>query len=403
MATVRPFTAWVPPADLSAEIASVPYDVIDSQEARALAVGKAWSYLHVIRPEIDLPAGTDEHDDVVYQQGRAAVERWIQTAPYGREQGRLFVYRLTWQGRDQIGVVATCSIDEYDSGRIAVHERTRKDKEDDRARHVLTMRCQAEPIFLAYRARKEVDALVAEVMVGAPRFDFVSEDGIRHTLWDVPDAPALSAAFAAVPTLYVADGHHRAKSASRAREALRVANPEHRGDEDYNFVLSVLFPDDQLRILPYHRVVKDLSGKSPEAVRVELGARFTLRPDVGPSPTAPHEVHLFADGRWYGFNLPTVGSGVLNNLDVSLLQEEVLRPLLHIDDPRTDPKIDFVGGIRGTAELERRAMAASGVAFSMFPTSMAELFAVSDQGLIMPPKSTWFEPKLRSGLFIHRI
>ena len=404
MATVRPFRAWLPPAARVAEIASVPYDVVSTDEARALAAGKPDSFLHVIRPEIDLPEGTSLYSDAVYEQARRNLEDWIARVPFtAGEAPQLFVYRLVRDGRSQVGVVGGCSVDEYDDGRIAIHERTRQKKEDDRTRHVVTMRCQAEPIFLAYRAVPAIDVLVAGVMEQAPLFDFVAPDGVSHTLWQVSDAAALAAAFEAVPTLYVADGHHRTKSASRARATLRDANPDHTGAEAYNSVLSVVFPDDQLQILPYNRVVTDLGGRTPAQILAAIGERYPLRAGADPSPAARHDFAVFADGAWHGFTIPPTGDGVIERLDVSLLQDQVLAPLLGITDPRTDPRIDFVGGIRGTDELAARATACGGVAFSLYPTSLAELFAVADSGAIMPPKSTWFEPKLRSGLFLHRI
>lgn len=404
MASVRPFRAWLPPADRVAAIASVPYDVVSTAEARALADADPFSFLHVIRPEIDLPPGTDLYSDAVYQQARANLDRWIAEVPYSSpEEPCLFVYRLVRDGRSQTGVVCGCSVDEYDDGRIAIHERTRAAKEDDRTRHVLAMRCQAEPIFLAYRASEGIDSLVAAAAQEDPLFDFTAPDGVRHTLWSVADPQAVAAAFEGVPTLYVADGHHRTKSASRARATLRQANPEHGGSEDYNRVLAVVFPDDQLEILPYNRVVTDLGGRTPGEVLAEIGARFPLTAGADPDPSEPHRFAIFADGAWHGFTIPPRGDGVIEQLDVSLLQDQVLAPILGIEDPRRDPRIDFVGGIRGTAELERRATACGGVAFSLFATSMAELFAVADSGAIMPPKSTWFEPKLRSGLFLHRI
>jgi uncharacterized protein (DUF1015 family) len=402
MASVRPLKALLPPPDRAAAIASVPYDVVDTDEARALAEGRPWSFLHVVRPEIDLEPGIDLYSEPVYAAAARNLERWIAEVPYALPPGEqaLFVYRLVQGDRSQTGVVAGCSVDEYDDGRIAIHERTRQAKEDDRARHVVTMRCQAEPIFLAYRARPEIDARVADVVRGEPLFDFEADDGVRHTIWIVPDGDALAAAFEAVPRLYVADGHHRAKSASRAREALSGGrddgSPCHR-------VLSVVFPDSELAILPYNRVLTDLGGRAPEAVLAELDERFGLHPVGSATPARRHDVCVYAAGGWHGFSLAARGGSVVDQLDCSLLQDQVLAPVFGIDDPRTDPRIDFVGGSRGTAELERRADAAGGVAFSLFPTSLAELFAVADAGQIMPPKSTWFEPKLRSGLFLHRI
>ncbi len=404
MATVRPFTAHLPPADRAAAIASVPYDVVNSREAAALADGNPDSFLHVIRPEIDLPEGTDLYSDVVYAQARRALAEFSERLPFTAEEGVLLVYRLIREGRAQVGVVGGCSVDEYDAGGIAIHERTRPAKEDDRTRHVVTMGCQAEPIFLAYRQDAAVDALVAAAMDTDPLYDFTAPDGVAHTVWRAPDPAALQAAFEAVPMLYVADGHHRAKSASRARAELRDrAGDAHRGDEPYNFVMSVVFPDSELDILPYNRVVTDLGGRTPGDVLAALDARFGLTPDVAPSPAERGSFAVHAAGRWYGFRIPAPGTSVIGDLDCALLQDEVLAPVFGIEDPRRDARIDFVGGIRGTDELARRATDAGGVAFSLFATSLAELFAVADAGEIMPPKSTWFEPKLRSGLFFHRI
>ncbi len=405
MATVRPFTAWVPPAANVSEIASVPYDVIDSGEARALAKGKDHSFLHVIRPEIDLPDGTDLYSDVVYDTAATNLQRWLEDLDYEPREEALFIYRLVREGRAQVGVVGACSVDEYDSGGIAIHERTRQKKEDDRTRHVVTMRCQAEPIFLAYRANRTIDALVADVMENIPRFDFYADDGVRHTLWDVEDPAGLSAAFEEVPRLYVADGHHRAKSASRARETLRAGNPDHRGTESYNYVMSVVFPDEQLAILPYNRLITQLPGAStPELALAAIGAAVgPLVPTDDPRPPDQGIVCVYGAGNWYRIALSATNDSVVNSLDVALLQHQVLAPLFGITDPRTDARIEFVGGVRGTEELERRADRARGLAFSMYATSLAELFAVADSGGIMPPKSTWFEPKLRSGMFVHRI
>ncbi len=406
MSSVLPFAALRPPADRAAEVASVPYDVIDTAEARALADGRPASFLHVIRPEIDLPPGADLYSDAVYEAGRANLERWIAEIPFTDDGSRLLVYRLVQDGRAQIGVVGGCSVDEYDAGGIAIHERTRQAKEDDRTRHVVTMRCQAEPIFLAYRAHAGIDAIVERVVATAPDVDFEADDGVRHTIWTAsPDAAAaLTAAFAEVPRLYVADGHHRTKSASRAREELAAANPAHDGTEAYNRVMAVVFPDTQLAILPYNRVVHDLSARTPADVLAALDARFGLTPTDAPAPDRAQCFCVFAPGRgWHRFQLTPTSDSVIGRLDCTLLQEQVLAPLLGIEDPRTDPKIGFVGGSRGTDALERRATASGGVAFSLHATSLEQLFAVADAGEIMPPKSTWFEPKLRSGLFLHRI
>ena len=404
MADLRPFNALTPPPELAAEIASVPYDVINSAEARQLAEGKSRSFLHVIRPEIDLPEGINLYSEPVYAKGRENLERWISDMPYTDHGGPVFfVYRLTQGGRSQTGVVAGCSVDEYDKGLIAIHERTRQVKEDDRTKHVVEMRCQAEPIFLAYRAQSRIDGLVEEVTAADPHVDFVAEDGVQHSLWLVEDGEALRTAFEDVPMLYVADGHHRTKSASRAREELVRREGQKREGASYNQVMSVVFPDDQLSILPYNRVLLDLGGRSPEDILALLDERFGLEPETNPTPDQRHCFAVYAAGGWHRFKLSPQAEGVIESLDVTLLQDQILAPIFGIEDPRTDNRIDFVGGSRGTDELERRANQAAGVAFSLFPTSLAELFAVADAGEIMPPKSTWFEPKLRSGLFIHRI
>jgi uncharacterized protein (DUF1015 family) len=410
MAPLHPFQAWRPPTERAREVASVPYDVIDTAEARGMAQGRPRSFLHVIRPEIDLPEGIDVHSDAVYARGRENLERFIREVPFTEEaEPSLYVYRLRMDGRDQTGVVACCSVDEYDDDRIRKHERTRPDKEDDRTRHVVEMRCQAEPIFLAYRDRTEIDALVAEATRTEPAYDFTADDGVSHTVWRVAKPAGLVSAFARVPLLYVADGHHRAASASRARAHFKAGNAGHTGNEEYNRVLATLFPAGQLRILPYNRVVVDLGGLSQRDFLDALGARFPLSDAVDASPARRGDFRVCVKGgdgpRWHAFRIePRPGASVIAALDVSLLQDEVLSGLLGIDDPRTSPRVDFVGGIRGTAELEKRVRdgrAAAG--FSLFPTSLAELMAVADAGEIMPPKSTWFEPKLRSGLFLHRI
>jgi uncharacterized protein (DUF1015 family) len=410
MARLHPFRAWTPPPARAREVASVPYDVVDTAEARTMAAGHPHSFLHVIRPEIDLPEGTDVHSDAVYARARENLEQFIREVPFEEDQEpSLYVYRLRMDGREQTGVVGCCAIDEYDDGRIVKHERTRPDKEDDRTRHVVEMRCQAEPIFLAYRERADIDALVAAAMATPPLFDFTADDGVSHTVWRVKRPADLVNAFARVPLLYVADGHHRTASASRARAHFKARNPRHTGDEEYNRVLATLFPAAQLRILPYHRVVTDLGGKSAADFLAALGARFPLSAGTDATPARRGDFRVcVAEGReprWHAFGIdPPPGATVIQALDVSLLQDQVLAPLLGIDDPRTSARVEFVGGIRGTAELEKRVREGrAAVAFSLFPTSLAELMAVADAGEIMPPKSTWFEPKLRSGLFFHRI
>lgn len=410
MAQLHPFRAWTPPPARAQEVASVPYDVIDTAEARVMAAGHPHSFLHVIRPEIDLPEGADIHSDAVYAKARENLERFVREVPFTEDaEPVLYVYRLRMGGRDQTGVVGCCAVDEYDDGRIRKHERTRPDKEDDRTRHVVEMRCQAEPIFLAYREREDIDALVAAATRTPPVFDFTAADGVGHTVWRVKQPAALVDAFARVPLLYVADGHHRAASAGRARAHFKAANPRHTGNEEYNRVLATLFPASQLRILPYNRVVTDLGRRSAAEFLAALGARFPFSPAADPSPAQRGDFRVCvadaAGPRWHAFRIvPPPGASVIQALDVSLLQDEVLSKLLGIDDPRTSPRVEFVGGIRGPAELEKRVREGrAAAAFSLFPTSLAELMAVADAGEIMPPKSTWFEPKLRSGLFFHRI
>jgi uncharacterized protein (DUF1015 family) len=408
MSVVRRFRALRPPAELAAEIAAVPYDVVDSKEARALAAGNRRSYLHVTRPEIDLPADIDLHDDVVYAR---AAENFCGFLEQGwlLEDARpgLLVYRLIRDGRQQTGVVGCCSSDEYDSGLIVKHEKTRPDKEDDRTRHLLTLSAHAEPVFLAHAPHPGIDKLVKEASAGEPLYDVSAEDGVRHIIWQAPDPDGLEAAFAQLPRLYVADGHHRCASASRARAARRKANPAgHTGDEEYNFFLATVFPSDQLSILAYNRVVKDLGEHSAAGFLEALRSRFPVRSEAPPSPPQAGQVSFYLEGRWRGLELfgahrPTVDP--VAALDIARLQEAVLEPLLGVGDPRTDQRIGFVGGIRGPEDLAARVdRGDAAVAFSMYPTSMQELMSVADAGLVMPPKSTWFEPKLRSGLFIHR-
>jgi uncharacterized protein (DUF1015 family) len=307
---------------------------------------------------------------------------------------------------EQTGLVACCSIDEYDADLIKKHERTRRDKEDDRTRHLLTLGAQTGLVFLTYRGREEIDAAVGPILRAAPLYDFTAPDGVAHTVWRVPDPAFFVEAFERVPALYVADGHHRSASASRARAALRDENPGHTGDEDYNFVLAVVFPADQLRILPYNRVVKDLGGRTPEDFLSAVRERFEVTEGASPSPERG-SFAMYLGGAWYGLR-PPAGSvdptDPIASLDVSVLQDRLLAPVLGVEDPRTDKRIDFVGGIRGTEELERAVDSGrAAVAFSLHPTTLDDLMRIADAGEIMPPKSTWFEPKLRDGLVCHKI
>lgn len=409
MAIIRPFNALRPPEEHAAQVAAVPYDVVNTAEARALAAGNPWSFLHVSRPEIDLPDGTPIYSDEVYAKAVANFQKLKEECPLQREETpSLYLYRLIMDDQEQTGIVACCSVDEYDQDIIRKHERTRRDKEDDRTRHILVLRAQTGPVFLTYRASKKIDALVATALENNPPvYDFVANDDIRHTVWRVPTYDPLVEAFKEVPYLYIADGHHRAASASRARADLKEHGFSFIGNEEYNFFQCVLFPDNQLRILPYNRIVRDLNGLSKVDFLAAVKEKFTISENSSPTPSQRGAWSMYFDGRWYGLVLrPDADkpSGVVESLDVSLLQDRLLDPVLGIKDVRTDKRIDFVGGIRGTTELEKLVDEGNAaVAFSLYPTTIDDLLKVSDAGQIMPPKSTWFEPKLRDGLLSHEI
>jgi uncharacterized protein (DUF1015 family) len=407
MSQIRPFRAFRPKSELAARVASVPYDVINSAEARQLAEGHPFSFLHVCRPEIDLPEGIDEHDDRVYAKGAENLKRFVKDGIISQEHSPcLYVYQQQMGRHIQAGLVALCSVKEYEDNLIKKHEHTRQEKEDDRARHVAEQNANAEPVFLAYQAVPYIDGIVDKVRMTAPIYDLVTPDGIVHTVWKIEDETviyALSHLFDGVDALYIADGHHRTASAVRYGQARRAKNPEAVGDEPYEFFMAVLFPHDQLQILDYNRVVKDLNGLSQEQFLEKVAERFEVLPSAERSPKAPATFGMFLDGKWYSLKAKE-GSypvdDVIKRLDVSILQDNLLTPVLGIQDIRSDKRIDFVGGIRGMDELEKRVQNGWAVAFSMYPTSLEQLMAVSDAGYIMPPKSTWFEPKLRSGLLV---
>ena len=408
MAVIHPFSALRPPPEKARQVSSVPYDVVNSEEAAALAAGNPLSFLHVSRPEIDLPDGTDLYSDAVYRKALENFQKLIADCPLQTEEvPSLYLYRLIMGEHEQVGLVACCSVDEYDQDLIRKHERTRRDKEDDRTRHMMVLQAQTGPVFLTYRARPEIDNMALETTMTKPLYDFAADDGIQHTIWHVPDAVRFVQAFREVPHLYIADGHHRAASASRARAELRDQSFGHTGDEEYNFFLTVIFPDDQMQILPYNRVVKDLNGLSTDSLLAEVKKVFTLTENGNPAPAQPRGWSMYLDGRWYELRLRkdiAQPEGLVNSLDVSVLQDRLLDPIFGIKDVRTDKRIDFVGGLRGTKELERLVNEGkAAVAFSLHATTVGDLLRVSDAGEIMPPKSTWFEPKLRDGLLIHRI
>ncbi|MGE5092015.1 MAG: DUF1015 domain-containing protein [Bacillota bacterium] len=405
---LNPFKALRPEPALASKVAAVPYDVVSRDEAARLAAGNPHSFLHVGRSDIDLPPDTDPHDDRVYAAARSALERLVAEKTLLREpEPSLYIYRQEMNGRVQTGVVGCVHIDDYERDVIRKHEKTRKDKEDDRTRHVLTLDANAEPVFLTYRGSDDVDRLVERVVQTTPLYDFTAEDGVRHTVWRVADTRPLSDAFGTVPVAYVADGHHRSASAWRAGREKRALNPKHFGNEEYNWFLAVLFPAGQLAILPYNRLVKDLAGQTPAQVLDRLRALGQVTVTRKPVPPRAGTFCVYLDHQWYLVELDpaTIAQAdPIGSLDVSLLHDRILGPILGIGDPRTDQRVDFVGGIRGTAELERRVDSGEmALAVSMFPTTLDQLMRVADAGEVMPPKSTWFEPKLRSGLFVHTL
>ncbi|HET9531430.1 MAG TPA: DUF1015 family protein [Blastocatellia bacterium] len=408
MATIRAFQALRPPKEKADRVSAVPYDVVSTQEARELAEGNPLSFLRVSRPELELPDDTNPYSDIVYDRAAENFEKLKSSAPLTLEQSpSLYAYRLRMDDQAQTGIAACCSIDEYDGDIIRKHERTRKDKEDDRTRHMIALRAQTGPVFLTYRGRDEINAIIDRAQAAEPLYDFTAPDGVAHTIGRLSDDDTLQIIdeFRSVPLIYIADGHHRAASASRARAQLRSENPDHTGNEEYNFFLTVLFPAEQVRIMPYNRTVKDLNGLSSEEFISALSKEFSISEAASSAPARKGEICMYLGGRWRALGIPpeTVASNdPIRSLDVSVLQERVLDALLGIRDVRTDKRIDFVGGIRGSAALERAVdEGRAAVAFSMYPVTVDELIAVSDANEIMPPKSTWFEPKLRDGLLIH--
>lgn len=410
MHLIRPFTGLRPAAGRAADVAAPPYDVLSTEEARSRAAGKPWSFLHISKPEIDLPAGTDPYAPQVYAKAAANLRHMLASKVLERDpKPCYYAYRLIMDGHAQTGIVVAASVADYDTNRIRKHEFTRPDKEDDRVRQIGALNAQTGPVLLAYPDAPQVDALLAQSSTGDPIADVVADTGVRHTLWRIDGADAierLTLGFDAMPALYIADGHHRSAAASRVAAARKLANPDHTGNEAYNFFLAVAFPHHQMRILPYNRVVTDLNGLSRQELLSKLGRCFALHAASGAvTPARPGEFGLYLSGQWYRLNIhPAVvpTSDPVARLDVSLLADCLLAPVLGIEDPRRDKRIDFIGGIRGAEELERRVdSGAMAAAFSLFPTRMQDLMAVADVGEVMPPKSTWFEPKLADGLVSH--
>ena len=412
MTTIRPFAGIRPAPQYAKDVAALPYDVMNSEEAREMVKNKPLSFLHIDRGEIDLPEGTDPHSPEVYEKAKETFRRFVDREIFIQdEEPRLYIYRLTMDGRVQTGLVVCTSIDEYLNNTIKKHEFTRADKEADRIRHVDTLNANTGPIFLAYKENHDARAILEGWTAShAPIYDFVAEDGITHTAWVIDsetEISMLTESFRHVDSLYIADGHHRNASAVKVGLKRREAHPNYTGKEEFNYYLSVLFPADELFILDYNRLVKDLNGHSEEDFLAKVQEKFVLTPHAEKSPVhppKPHSFGMYLSGKWYLMEAKEeiLSDHPVDGLDVSILQRELLTPILAIGDPRTDKRIDFVGGIRGLGELEKRVDSGEmRLAFSMYPTSMDELMATADAELTMPPKSTWFEPKLRSGLFIH--
>ena len=408
MIRLHPFTALRPSFEDASEVSSDPYDVISTSEARERAAGKPKSFLHVVRSEIDLPEGTDCYATHVYEKASGNLQSMIANGVLQREsQPSIYLYQQIREGIAQVGIVGCVEAEQYRSGEIRKHEKTRPDKEDDRTRHLLATACHAEPVFLCFRDEPNegttIHSMMEADMQSSPLFDFVAPDGVQHTGWSVSDPVSYVSAFSQLDRLYIADGHHRSAGAERAATASKKADANASDDKEYGRFLAVVFPHDQLRILPYNRVVADLNGLSAEEFLSKLRALGSLERAHAGTPEKPGQVLIFVDGEWWLLTFPESSidrNDPIASLDVALLQDRVLAPLLGIGDPRTDSRIAFVGGVRGCEELERRA-GDQGVAFSMHATSADELLAVADADEIMPPKSTWFEPKLRSGLFVH--
>jgi uncharacterized protein (DUF1015 family) len=420
MATLKPFAALRPKPELASQICELPYDVMSSDEAREIARGNPLSFLHVSKPEIDLPAGTDIYAPEVYTKGRDNFQKLISEGALKQDgQPNFYLYRQIMGAHAQVGLVAAASCAEYLNGVIKKHEFTRPDKEDDRVRHIETLNSQTGPVFLTYRAQKTLDEFVAQKISGKPEIDFTAKDGVRHSAWNISGAEEIKfieSQFAQIPFLYIADGHHRSAAAARVYLS-KVQSPKSSGaraektlgfeHETLHSFLAVIFPHNQMQILPYNRVLKDLNGNSPEQLLKKLEAVFTISKNGNATPKQKHELEFYFQGEWQTLSFRKEflqSQNAIENLDVTLLQKNILAPVFGIDDPRTSIKINFVGGIRGTVELEKLVNSGEyACAFSMFPTSIEDLMSIADAGGIMPPKSTWFEPKLRDAMFCHLI
>lgn len=403
MSLIRPFRALRPTVERVAQVAGVPYDVVNTLEAKQLADRNPWSFLHVSRPEIDLVDSVDPHSPLVYQKASTNFKEMMEKCPLIQDETpSLYLYRLKMGHYQQTGIVGTFSIDEYDSNQIKKHERTRADKEDDRTRHVISLSAQTGPVFLTYKDAQEIDHEMERITTSTPLYNFKTPDEITHTVWKIDQTALLVELFSThVQALYIADGHHRAAAASRARTYYSSQNKDHQGTEDYNFVFAVAFPASQLHIWPYHRIVKDLNGLSPQEFLEQVSRSFEITSGT-PTPIR-RELSLYLEGQWHRLKPKSPAKEGLS-FDVDLLQDNILGPILGIEDPRRDNRIEFVGGIRGTDTLERLVQSGTArAAFSVYPVKIEDVMAVADSNGIMPPKSTWFEPKLRDGIFSYKI
>ena len=410
MTLIRPFAGLRPTQEHAEAVVAPPYDVLNTEEARSRAKGRPYSFLHISKPEIDLPEGTDPFSDEVYAKGAENLQIQLDKGILKQDaQPCYYVYRLIMGEHSQTGLVAVASVPDYDTNRIRKHEFTRPDKEDDRVRQVDALNAQTGPVFLTYRHKGRVDDIVKQVCTGQPEYDLTADDGVQHTLWVMQDQAQideLTQCFDVMDCLYIADGHHRSAAASRVAAMRKQSNPSHTGEESYNYFLTVIFPDNQMKILDYNRVVKDLNGLDQAAFLDAVAKSFSVEPQAAAvKPTKAGEFGMYLDGQWYRLNINDSlipKADPVKRLDVSLLQNNLIEPLLGIADPRRDKRIDFVGGIRGTQELEKRVNSGEmAVAFSLFATSLDDLMSVADANEVMPPKSTWFEPKLADGLVSH--
>ena len=410
MSLIKPFRALRPVPEHAADVAAPPYDVLNTAEARVRAAGRPWSFLHISKPEIDLPENTDPYAPEVYAKGAENLQAQIDAGILMRDaEPCYYVYRLRMGDHEQTGLVFTGSVADYDVNRIRKHEFTRPQKEDDRVRQITALNAQTGPVLLAYRSSAEVAHIVAAVTANAPVYDLVADDGVGHTLWIMDDPQQIdriTELFDAMDALYIADGHHRSASGSRVAHARNESEGTTEGDNSWDYFLCVAFPHDQTRILDYNRVIRDLNGLTADELLEKIAAAFTVTESDGPAkPAKPEQFGMYLDGRWYRLDIDpdrVPDDDPVARLDVSLLQDNLIAPLLGVNDPRTDDRIDFVGGIRGLGELERRVDSGEmQVAFALYPTSMEALMAVADVNEVMPPKSTWFEPKLADGLVSH--